>query len=110
MRLLSPIRIFFFALLFICIPTILSAQTPGAETCGTVASTITPSASCTPILYNIKNAVSEGVAGACARAAEAFDRWVGVRPSATATAVTIKLSGVGGGREPVYSNTQVESI
>src|SRR5687767_9379193 len=108
MRLLSPIRILLFALLFICSPTILSAQTLGAETCGTVASTITPSASCTPILYNIKNAVSEGVAGSCTGAATTYDRWFSFTTSATATAVTITLSGIGGGSNLSYSTTYVE--
>ncbi len=84
------------------------AQTPGAETCGTVATTITPSASCTNVTYNIKDAVSEGVAGSCTGASTTYDRWFRFATSPTATAVTITLSVGGGGSSLSPTTTYVE--
>lgn len=90
----------------------LFAQAPGSETCGAVSTTITPSASCTPLTYNIKNALSEGAAGSCGTpaptTATTYDRWFRFATSPTATAVSITLSGIGGGSNLSLASTYVE--
>src|SRR6186997_3084513 len=111
MRFLSPIRILL-SLLFVFISNVVFAQVTGVETCAAVATTITPTASCTPIAYNIKDAVSEGAAGSCGTpaptAATTYDRWFRFATSSTATAVTITLSGIGGGSNLSLNTTYVE--
>ncbi|MFC0774111.1 T9SS type A sorting domain-containing protein [Terrimonas alba] len=109
MRFLSPIRIFFFAFLLICIPTISFAQ-PANDNCGTTTTTspmLTSSSAGTCASYSngLKDATSSGVAVTCG--ASANDVWF--RYTGKGTSLGLSLSSLGSNLSNANTYMQVFS-